>query len=556
MCGFVGQLSSSGADPQRLLRGLDFLQRRGPDSQRLWVGPDRNVSLLHARLAIVDKDPAAHQPLTDTSGGVTVAFVGEVYNHLQLRRRFADYAYRTGSDTETILAAYAALGEQAFALLKGMFAIALADTARGKLYLLRDAIGKKPLYLCRWGDRTYFGTNLLACVAAHGQAPSLLPQQIRSYWAQGYVDPRGSLLAGAEQVAPGTLLRLDASGRIEHRMRVRPAAGRLYDGETYEESVRITGELLDAAVRARLQDNPSPTLLLSGGIDSTVVTRAAAAAVGPTRLRVLTFGSFPPGSGDEPYAAQAARRIGVRPIRIWPDRSDLDRLTREALRLQDEPLGMPSFIMLTALVRQCASHSRILLSGDGGDETFLGYDRTSEWAGGPAASEPPLSGPDLPDWLSTWGRRAVSEDLVGHNFQKIDRATAEQGVEMRCPLLDWDLVCYARSLPREILLRGGVSKALLKAQLADWPPVFVSRPKIGAQFRLRWLWLLSGYHGLRAEISDAPLAALQDLVPAALAGPPARWHTWAIHRHFTDAWKIAALSAFMRKLSGVTGGGP
>ena len=142
--------------------GLAFLSRRGPDSSQRRATTDGRVEFLHARLAIVDRSAGAHQPLVDPESGVMVAFVGEIYNYEELRRELADYPFRTKSDTEVLLAGYVRHGIRWFERLRGMFAVAIADERRHRLFLVRDPVGKKPLFAARWKDGIYFGTTVLA----------------------------------------------------------------------------------------------------------------------------------------------------------------------------------------------------------------------------------------------------------------------------------------------------------------------------------------------------------------------------------------------------------
>src|SRR6266404_6977723 len=150
MCGFIGRINTlkPGAAGVPILRaGLRFLSRRGPDSNRNWASSDGRVELLHARLAIVDTDSRAHQPFTDVKNGVTVVFNGEIYNYRELRAELADYEFRTKSDTEVIIALYVTRGLAGLRKLRGMFGLVIVDVQARRVYLARDPIGKKPLFL-------------------------------------------------------------------------------------------------------------------------------------------------------------------------------------------------------------------------------------------------------------------------------------------------------------------------------------------------------------------------------------------------------------------------
>jgi asparagine synthase (glutamine-hydrolysing) len=554
MCGFIGRISVSGAPADDLRRGLPWIARRGPDSQRLWSTPDGRVSILFCRLAIVDRDPRAHQPLSKAGSGVTVGMVGEIYNYCELRETFRDYPFETDSDTEIILAAYAAHGPEGLALLKGMYAFVLVDERAKKIFLIRDSIGKKPLFIARWGEDVFFGSSLLPLVAANKGKVDLDPSQAPYYWKHTFIHPGSSALAGAAPVLPGQMLELDWSGRPISQGRCEPKAARLYDGEPLDRVIENVGLLVSGAVNRRLANNPAPTVLLSGGVDSTLVTAAMRDACSGSSLpplKSLTLGSLVPFTYDERYARYAARTLGIPLQTLTPRFGSLGESILQALDLQDEPLGMPSYFLLERLTNAAAKHGRVLLSGEGGDEIFLGYGKPPDWMGngGPrveAGSFVPC-GPKLPAWMSEWAKETVTNTLVGHMFAKADRATAEQGVELRCPLLDWDVAAYARTIPFAMLTHDGISKAVLKDQLRGWPEWFLERPKAGFTYNLRWLWGMSLYSGFRESIDERAVELFGPLVPAALRKPRERWRSTDIFSHFNEAWRLLAWSCFCRR---------
>jgi asparagine synthase (glutamine-hydrolysing) len=151
--------------------------------------------------------------------------------------------------------------------------------------------------------------------------------------------------------------------------------------------------------------------------------------------------------------------------------------------------------------------------------------------------------------MSNWGRFVVREQLLGHMFPKIDRAAAEQGVETRSPLLDWDLMAFARPLPPDVLLANGQMKAVLRSQLCEWPEWFLDRPKIGFTFHLRWLWLLSGYDGARELVTVESIERFRALVPKQLRSGPSLWTSSVIFNNFKSVWKLLAWSDFERRFS-------
>jgi asparagine synthase (glutamine-hydrolysing) len=548
VCGFIGRIG--GERVVDLRRGLPWLARRGPDAQRLWESADRSVSLLHARLGIVDCDPRSDQPLTDVARGITVALVGEIYNYRELKHTLRGYGFRTESDTEAVLAAYALRGIDGLRLLKGMYAMALVDERGRRVVLARDPIGKKPLFYARWNRTLLFGSSLLPLVAASGTGVGVDDGALEHYWEHAFVRPTTSALKGANPVSPGQTLVFDWSGTLVADVRNHPAPELSYAGESAAEVGERVGQLLDTAVARRLDNNPQPVSLLSGGIDSTVVTSVArrlCAGRGGAGLAALTLGAVVPGANDEFYARYAAHRMHMPLEVLRPHAGDIGRSVIAALDVQDEPLGMPSYYALYRLVLAASRYGRVLLTGDGGDEVFLGYRPVADWR---VASGVAVGSHDahLPTWFSPWAREVTTTVLVGHMLAKADRASAEQGVELRCPLLDVDLVAYVRSLPFEIVAAQGRNKILIKQRLSDWPHWFLERRKLGFAYNLRWIWALSGYRGLRECVRRDAVEAFASFVPAPLQGDPRHWKTRDILKVFGAAWRLLAWSRFLDRL--------
>lgn len=561
MCSILGRIKTpafhSGGEIES---GLKFLSRRGPDSHRVWCSEDQAVELLHTRLAIVDSDPRATQPMKDEAHGLVLVFNGEIYNFRELRQEIAAYPFKTESDTEVILAAYALHGVEGFALLKGMFTFSLVDIRAQRIWLVRDAVGKKPLYLARWEGQVCFGSSLQAMSMVCGGARKVSEVVVDCYWKEGFVRPDLAVWEGVKPVLPGEIVELDWTGHEVSRRRQCPKPVMLYAGEDLEEVLRTLDGLLERAVKLRLQDNPSPAVLCSGGIDSTVVTMMAARIERQGSLekplKILTLGAMIPLTNDERYARYAAWRLGKKIEVVRPELSSLSKSILDCLDIQDEPLGMISFFPLWRLVHAVSSHSRILISGEGGDEFFLGYSTPERWLHQETMSQSDpeasygthvTSGPDLPAWMSEWGRSMSTDHLVGHSFTKVDRASAEQGVEMRCPLLDWDLVSYARSLPYSMLAVDPVMKPLLKRLLHGWPSWFVNRPKLGFTMNLRYLWGATNYSGLRESILVESLDRFAQHLPAALRKPASNWSARDIFQHFPVVWKLLAWSRFKNR---------
>jgi len=550
MCGFIGQISA-GTQADRLLRGRNWLQRRGPDSQKVWASVDARVSILHARLAIVDKDPRAHQPLSDPRQGVTVAFIGEIYNYRELKSACSAYPYQTDSDTEVILAVYDTHGIEGLRLLKGMFSLVLVDEKRKQVFLAKDPVGKKPLFYASWGGELFFGVSLIPLLAV-SDAPGVIDESvIPSYWRDGFIPSTRTVFKNASSVLPGEICVFDWEGALCEKCSCRADHSFVYKGESLPDIQATIRFLIEQAVARRLANNPQPSLLLSGGIDSTVTTLAAHSLQSHARFQTLTMASVIPFSKDEVYARYAASRIGVGLTRVSPVSGNITDSVRAALDLQDEPLGMISYFMLARLVKAVSVKSRVLMTGDGGDEIFLGYGKPADWLkdpGAPAADSLFPFGICPPAWMSAYAQQTVTDTLVGHMFAKVDRASAEQGVEIRCPLLDWDLIGYAWSLPFAILTHGSVSKALLKDQLVGWPRWFVERAKVGFAYNLRWIWMMQGFSGMTDMVTPVTREMFDQYLPACLRKPAHQWSVLDIFNNFGDVWRLLAWSRFLQRI--------
>ncbi len=553
MCGFMGRIGG-GFDAER---ALPWLRRRGPDSQNTWHTDNGALNLLHCRLSIVDEDSRSDQPFRDPAHGIVVVLNGEIYNYRSLRRHYADFTFRTESDTEVIVAAYVKDGIAGFNRLHGMFSFVLVDERRGRVVLARDQVGKKPLFTFSLPGSLLFGSSLLPLVACSGAEPSIDAGAAAFYWRRGYVSPDISAVPGVRPVPPGTVLEFDERGNELSRSRIKAEISALYRGESAAEIRRTIHDLLAQAVDYRLENNPHPMALLSGGIDSTLITQLTADRLKRTgddrSFKAITLGSMIPYTQDEYYARYAAKRLGLALEVVRPGHQRLADAIRHAVSLQDEPLGMPSYFFLFQLIEAAAPYGKVLLTGDGGDEVFLGYRPAADWRSHELApgdgSSAVRVGPGESPWMASWARDVTGNTLLGHMFTKVDRASAEQGIEIRCPLLDLSLMSYVRSLPPEILCGHVPLKYLLKEQLDGWPAWFLERPKLGFAYNLRWHWALTRFAGLREMVSPDAIATFGERVPPSLRAAPAAWRTADIFHYFGDAWRLMVWSAFLDRLA-------
>jgi asparagine synthetase B (glutamine-hydrolysing) len=370
-------------------------------------------------------------------------------------------------------------------------------------------------------------SNVTALLDAGG--PRRLDQaQLRHYASHGFVHPLASAFEGIRAVAPGEVVMGDlatgeiASSRVER-------ASTSYEGFDWASDAAVDAELarlLRRAVEKRVAGLRSPVLVFSGGVDSTVLA-AEMAAVAPG-LVLVGMRQPLPWMNDAPYAREAARFLG-QPLRYVNPWRRLFPNVREALRRTDQPFAVAGYVFLSLLTMRAREHGNVLFTGDGGDEVFFGYRRPSAWMAPPAAaSEPVPVGPPFAFPLTEYGVQQGTIDLVGHGFVKVDKATAENQMEGRCPLLDWDLMAFVRQAPPSYWLRhDDETKYPLKKLLLDrgFSSSFVHRKKLGFALPFRYLLtpmlpeirrkvrankeLLREYGLWDAEIASSDLAALR-----------------------------------------------
>lgn len=370
MCGIAGVVDHRGVERARLERSLGKLHHRGPDESRVWARAQ--FGMAHSRLAIIDR---AHgtQPMHTPDGRYVLVFNGEIYNHGELRDELVSRGYpiRTRCDSEVLPYLYDAEGPAMVERLRGMFAFAIMDLVTEELFVARDRFGKKPLYLASTKTSAAFGSTLDALVPLLPSRPSLSPQAIAEYLVLQYMPAGMSPWQGIEKVEPGTWIRWRAGETERHRFWV-PPLPRRHD--------RIDqGDLLDT-LRARIRESVAVRLesevplgvFLSGGLDSSVVV----AEMSELGIRPKTFSvGFEQAAFDESsFAEMVARQFGTEHQTLVPE-MDVPSLFQRFTEVYDEPFADSSALATLAVAEAASSHVTVVLTGDGGDELFGGYDR-------------------------------------------------------------------------------------------------------------------------------------------------------------------------------------
>jgi asparagine synthase (glutamine-hydrolysing) len=376
MCGIVGYAGQPGALPPELLAAMrDTIVHRGPDGCGMWSAADQSVILGHRRLAILDLSATGSQPMQNSSKTSVVVFNGEIYNHHELRRELAaggaQFAGR--SDTEVLLAAYDAWGEACVERLRGMFAFAIYDEPRRVLFMARDRAGEKPLYWARHRGGLVFASELKALMADAEFPRRLSPEGLAYYLSFGYVPGDQCILQGVHKLKPAHCLTWSpVTGVAAVRRYWDIPAAQPDNGCGAEELTDELQRLLTSAVSEQLIADVPLAVLLSGGVDSSLVTAVAArAASGNVRTFTVTLPDHPQ-LDERRFAAAVASYLGTDHVELPLDQSSVDLIQKLAAQY-DEPIADSSMIPTYLLARTVARQCKVVLGGDGGDELFGGY---------------------------------------------------------------------------------------------------------------------------------------------------------------------------------------
>ncbi len=375
MCGLAGIVfrdRQRPVAPAALTAMGEALAHRGPDDAGEYRAP--GVGLASRRLAVIDTSPLGRMPMQSDDGQVALVFNGEIYNHLELREGLKDrgWRFRSGADSEVLLNLYLECGRQAVQQLIGMFAFAIWDGRSRSLLLARDRLGVKPLLYRVAPDGIRFASEMRGLLAEPGFEPDPDPEAIHHLIALRFVPRPRTAFIGVRQMPPAHLLLYEQGEARLQRYWSYPepaAAGEEAPRGLEDRCLRA----LDEAVKLRLRSDVPVALLLSGGIDSSIVAYHMRRNL-PRSFRAFTIG-FPETDYDERRRArEVADRFGIELHEIEVTRRATDDIERIVAHLQI-PFADPSLLPLWLLSREVSRHVKVALVGDGGDETFGGYDR-------------------------------------------------------------------------------------------------------------------------------------------------------------------------------------
>ena len=455
MCGIAGfaDLTASSnpvADRTRLQAMCDVMRHRGPDDEGFHVAP--GVAIGMRRLSIIDLS-TGHQPISNEDGTVWVVFNGEIYNYRELRRELeaAGHQFRTSSDTETIVHGYETWGEGVFSRLRGMFGIALWDARERTLLIGRDRPGIKPLYYAQAAGRLFFGSEA-KCLLANAEVDrSIDPAALDHYLAYLYTPRDRAIFAGMRKLPPGHFLRV-RDGRVEvERYWQLPVTDTFAGSEGG--ALDALEQTLSAAVASHMVSDVPLGAFLSGGIDSSVVV-ALMARASARPVKTFSIGFDEDGFNELPYARRVAEHLGTEhhEFIVRPDALGiLDKMIWHF----DEPFGDSSAIPTWYVSEIARQHVTVVLSGDGGDELFGGYDR---YLPHPRVASFDRLAPGVGRAVAAAAWRAIPHGARGRNFLRhvardprgryLDSVTFYHADE-RAAMLSPDLVASLRGWDAE-----------------------------------------------------------------------------------------------------------
>lgn len=384
MCGIVGIYGFAATprdDRSVLVRMRDAMVHRGPDDADLWIAPDRSAALAHRRLSIVDLSEAGRQPMTNEDGSIWLTFNGEIYNHARLRAQLleAGHTFRSRCDAEAIIHGYEQFGRDVVRHLDGMFAFGLWDGRDGgSLLLVRDRLGKKPLYYTVRGGRLLFASEIKALLAHPDVTRDIDLVAMDHYLTFSNVPAPRTLFAGIHKLPPGSLLTCSPKRGIEvHRYWSALDQDTFGDDISEHEATNHVRALLRTSVKKRMMSDVPLGALLSGGIDSSTNVALMSELVS-TPLQTFSVGFDGFGAErnfhDLPYARTVAAKFGCDHRETIITAEECQQFVPELAAKLDEPLGDPACLPMHFVSRAARKAGiTVVLVGEGSDEVFGGY---------------------------------------------------------------------------------------------------------------------------------------------------------------------------------------
>lgn len=540
MCGICGFISKRKILAEKLAEMNNTMRHRGPDDsgEIIMQSGAYSVGLAHRRLSILDLSKAGHQPMFSEDGLITVVFNGEIYNYNELKKEFSDYKFVSTCDTEIIIAAYLKWGIKAIEKFNGMFAIGIYDKRIDKLFLCRDRIGKKPLYYWCDEDNIVFASELKPIMKSPGFTTILNKRAIGKFMFHQYILAPQTIFENVYKVCPGEIVSF-SNGNIE-KTKYWSVKG-LTSPLSYEEAKHKLKEMLLESCKKRMIADVPVGVFLSGGIDSSLVAGLTQSIAG--QIKTFSIGFNEKKYNEAEHAKKIATHLGTDHKELYLDESALFDFLDDLPYYYDEPFADNSQIATMAVSKLAKEDVTVVLSGDGGDELFCGYDSyldimknkrkiklatilkrfldftglkncksvhnalpsnfslfsdtyrknlgTEFWIGFYETELKGLLNEETYSELNFEETRFSENDVFNKMLAdqatyipddilcKVDRASMKYSQEVRCPLLDYEIVEFANSLPFEYKYKE-TKKRILKDIAYDYiPKELLDRPKMG-----------------------------------------------------------------------------
>lgn len=590
MCGLCGELRFGGmADVDAVARMTGRLASRGPDGTGVWASG--GIALGHRRLAIIDLSPAGCQPMVDSDLGLTVVFNGCIYNYQQLREELISAGYRffSTSDTEVLVKAYHRWGTRCVEHFAGMFAFAVVERDSGRLVLARDRLGVKPLYTSESTGRLRFASTLPALLAAGGIDTSLDPVALHHYLTfHSVVPPPRTILNGVRKLPPATVRVVEPDGTRRDTTYWSPPYDRdpAHDGMSERDWQDAVLDLLRIAVERRMVADVPVGVLLSGGLDSSLVV-ALLAEAGQTGLKTFSIGfeAAAGESGDEfVYSDLIAKHFDTDHQQIHVPTDDILDAVEPAIGAMSEPMVSHDCVAFYLLSREVSRSVTVVQSGQGADEVFAGYDWYPPLDGipsrdavgayaqvffdRPSSAVAELLGPAfrmqgdpsrhfVADHFRVPGAATTLDAalrldsqimLVDDPVKRVDNMTMAWGLEARVPFLDHELVELAARCPPELKLACGGKGVLKEAGRRLLPHEVIDREK--------------GYFPVPAirHLSGPMLERVRDALTSPTAAARGLFRPEPVHRLLADPnatrttlgsnalWQVALLELWLQAM--------
>lgn len=605
MCGIVGFIGDLNDSKTFLSAPLKAIEKRGPDAEGAFYNVEHGIALGHRRLSIIDTHERANQPMHSWDQKYCIVFNGEIYNFRELQNQL-NYTPTTGSDTEIIMEAYRRYGKDCIAMFNGMFSFLLYDFEKSQLLVARDKFGKKPLFWTQSEKGIYFGSELKALLAFQDFAlasNSINKDAIAQFLHLGFIPEPATIYSNIHKFPSGhygifTLNAFEIKSYFEYADLRKNSQFEPQDlHQEFDTQIR-------QAVAYRLIADVPYGCLLSGGVDSSLVASYAAELV-PDKLKTFTIGFDDPKKDESVFAKKIAKQIGSEHYEeILTEKDALDRVY-DIADVYDEPFADSSAIPTMLVSQLAAKHVKMVLTGDGGDEMFLGYGAYL-WAqrlSNPfiyssrsfissllnlgndhkkrAASVFSYTHGSLQDHIFSqeqyffsqaelmnilkFRSKEYSFQALGNNLVekqnyfdlkyylkddllvKTDRASMYYGLEMRSPFLDSSLAEFAQSLTVSQRMEKGELKGFLKEHLyTRLPKSLFDRPKQGFSIPLN-KWLKNDLYTLVEQYINPTCLSKYDLWNIeAVMSLRAEWEQGA-DRFYQRIWAIIQVQRFLEK---------